>query len=160
MILSFAQVSSNFYSTYFIALCTLFVPKMVHAQNVDSLKENSKLPKYYQIETLLPNTNDKKYGFSQKKPIKIGRSEYGGGSGNEKAYFELLLDAQGNSIEYKKIGSCCSYKSDNGFLGNALLNQYEISFHANDGKFQKAIVFISHFDFENPKVLFGFSSKK
>lgn len=132
---------------------------MTKAQNIDVLDTKSKLPKYYQIETLLSNANDKKYGFSQQKPIKVGRSEISGGSGNEKAYLELLLDAQGNSIEYKKIGSCCSYKSENGFLGNALLNQYEISFHSKDGKFQKAIVYISHYDFEHPKVLYGFTSK-
>lgn len=160
MILSFAQVSSNFYTTFLLFLCTVFVPKMGHAQNVDSLKADSKLPKYYQIETLLPNTIDKKYGFSPKKPIKVGRSEYGGGSGNEKAYFDLLLDAQGNSIEYKKLGSCCSYKSENGFLGNALLNRYEITYKLKDRSMQKSIVFVTHFDFENPKVLFGFSSKK
>jgi hypothetical protein len=100
---------------------------------------------------------DKRYGFSSEYPVKVGKGP-GGGPANQKAYLNLLRDAQGNPIEYVRLGSCCSYPSESGFLGMAMVDMYQITYRNEDGKKKKDTIYISFYDYEEPKILYGFKT--
>ncbi|MBK8144670.1 MAG: tetratricopeptide repeat protein [Bacteroidetes bacterium] len=100
--------------------------------------------------------NDKN-GFTSDKPIMAGTGP-NGGPANQRAYFDLLRDAKGKPIKYKRLSSCCDYKSENGFFGMAKLDQYEITYLNEKGKEKTATVYISFYDYEEPQILFGFKT--
>lgn len=101
--------------------------------------------------------DSKKYGFTSEFPIKTGLGP-DGGPANQRAYLNLLRDAKGKSIKYERIGSCCSYKSENAIFGLSLLDKYEITYIDSKGKEQKDIVYISFDDYEEPQILYGFKT--
>jgi hypothetical protein len=96
------------------------------------------------------------YGFIPERPIKVGGA-YINGVANQKKYLEALRDAQGNAVSYERKGSCCAYPSENGFEGQALLDRYEVKYRDANNKKQKAILYISFYDYEEPKTVKGFT---
>jgi hypothetical protein len=96
------------------------------------------------------------YGFIPERPIKVGGT-YVNGVANQKKYLEALRDAQGKAVSYVRKGSCCAYPSENGFEGQALLDRYEVQYRDADNKKQKAILYISFYDYEEPKTVKGFT---
>jgi len=113
----------------------------------------------HQILYLTKTSNDIKYGFAQENPIKVGCGIDGGPS-NQISYLNLLLDAKGNPIKYKRLRSCCDYKSKNGLLGIAKLDQYQIIYLNEKGEETKRLIYITFYDFEEPQILFGFKTIK
>jgi len=109
------------------------------------------------ILRLSKTADNKKYGFTSDLPIKTGLGP-DGGPANQRAYLNLLRDLQGNSIKYERLGSCCSYKSENAIFGIALLDKYEITYKDIKGKEKKEIIYISFDDFEEPQILFEFKT--
>ncbi len=71
-------------------------------------------------------SDDSTYGYDQKNPIKVG----GGASGptNERRYLNALLGPNSESITYNRLGSCCATPSENGLMGYAMLDIYEIKY--------------------------------
>lgn len=100
---------------------------------------------------------DDTYGFSSKNPVKVGPGP-DGGPANQRAYLNLLRDINGFPVDYKRVESCCGYKSENGLFGTALLDKYEIYYTNKKGKNDKAFVYISMYDYEEPQILFGFET--
>jgi tetratricopeptide (TPR) repeat protein len=100
---------------------------------------------------------NEKYGFTSDNPIKVGTGP-NGGPDNQRAYLDLLRDSQNKPISYERLGSCCPYKSENGFLGSAMLDKYLLKYRSLDGKEMEAIVYISFYDYEEPMILFGFKT--
>jgi tetratricopeptide (TPR) repeat protein len=111
----------------------------------------------HSILSLTKTADNKEYGFTSEKPIKVGKGP-DGGPGNNRAYLNLLRDAMGKPISYERKGSCCAYESKNGFMGMALLDHYEIKYLNEKGKKKKASVYISFYDYEEPQILFGFKT--
>lgn len=111
----------------------------------------------HSILRLTKTATDGKYGFSEDNPVKVGTGAEGGPA-NQRAYLHLLRDAQGKPIKYKRIKSCCPHKSEHGFMGTALLDQYEIIYLNEKKKEKKAIVYISFYDYEEPQILHGFKT--
>ncbi len=109
------------------------------------------------ILRLTKSANNDKYGFTQENPIKVGTGTEGGPA-NQRAYLNLLRDAQGKPIKYERLSSCCSYKSEYGFMGMAMLDKYEITYLNEKGKEKKAIVYISFYDYDEPQILYGFKT--
>lgn len=50
-------------------------------------------------------SDDPDYGYTDQKPIRVGSKEEFGGPAAEQAYLNLLLDAQGNKVKYKRLFS-------------------------------------------------------
>ncbi len=50
-------------------------------------------------------SDDADYGYSEKKPVKVGSKEKLGGPEAEQAYLDDLRDANGKPIHYKRLGS-------------------------------------------------------
>jgi len=109
------------------------------------------------IIVLEKEVDDDTYGFTPETPIKVGTGA-NGGPANQRAYLNLLRDVKGNPIQYNRLGSCCAYKSENGLLGFAMLDKYEIKYKNKKGKNKKRIVYISFYDYEKPKILKGFKT--
>ena len=99
----------------------------------------------------------KHYGFSSSKPIKVGIGPEGGPA-NQRSYLELLRDEQGKPIQFQRVGSCCEYPSENGFLGTAMLDMYEITYRNRKGKSKHTILYISFYDYEELLIPYGFKT--
>jgi hypothetical protein len=50
-------------------------------------------------------SDDADYGYSEKKPIKVGSKEEFGGPAAERAYLDGLRDEAGKAVKYKRLGS-------------------------------------------------------
>lgn len=111
----------------------------------------------YPILRLAKKAVNNKYGFTSDDPVKVGTGP-DGGPANQRAYLNLLRDKQGKPLNYNRKGSCCDYKSENGFFGLAKLDIYEINYLDENGSEQKNIIYISFYDYEEPQVLFGFNT--
>jgi tetratricopeptide (TPR) repeat protein len=109
------------------------------------------------ILRLTKTADNDKYGFTSEKPIKVGTGP-DGGPANQRAYMNLLRDQQGKPIKYERLGSCCDYKSENGFLGLAMLDKYEITYLNEKGKEKKPVIYISFYDYDELQILFGFKT--
>jgi tetratricopeptide (TPR) repeat protein len=127
-------------------------------QKVDGYNENANLENIYPILRLTKYSDDSKYGFSSKFPIKVGRGP-NGGPANQRAYLDLLRDKMGKPIKYRRVGSAGYYKSPNGLIGgSAVIDLYEITYLNARGKEKKANVYISFYDYEEPLILKGFGT--
>lgn len=109
------------------------------------------------ILRLTKTASNDKYGFTAEDPVKAGTGT-DGGPANQRAYLSLLRDAQGQPIKFERLSSCCSYKSEYGLMGIAMLDQYEITYLNEKGKEKKAIVYISFYDYDEPQILYGFKT--
>jgi len=127
-------------------------------EKVEDCNDTTKIETFVILE-LTKKSEDKTYGFSEKNPVKVGKGP-NGGPANQRAYLNLLRDAQGKPLKYERLGSCCPYESVNGFFGSAMLDQYEITYKDIKGKKKKAVIYISFYDYESPKILVGFNTIK
>ncbi|MCE1169346.1 MAG: tetratricopeptide repeat protein [Sphingobacteriia bacterium] len=109
------------------------------------------------ILRLTKTAADDKYGFTKENPVKVGIG-LSGGPANQKAYLNLLRDAQGKKISYTRLGSCCMYQTPNGFDGFGMLDIYEITYLNEAGEAKKADVYITFYDYEEPLILYGFKT--
>jgi tetratricopeptide (TPR) repeat protein len=113
--------------------------------------------KFGVIKRLTNTSESPNYGFSKEYPVKVG-SFTGGGPQSQEAYLELLRDGQNKPVKYKRAGSCCHYASKNGMMGMGALDIYEIIYHDEKGKKRTADIYITFYDYEEPKVLYGFKT--
>lgn len=114
----------------------------------------------HSILRLEKTAKNKTYGFTEKNPVMVGTGTEGGPA-NQRAYLDLLRDEQGQPVTYERLGSCCPYKSEHGYIGGmGMLDQYEITYLNERGVEKKAVVYISFYDYEEPLVLHGFKTVK
>ena len=89
-------------------------------------------------------STDATYG-SEKNPIMVGGVVDSEGPTNERRYLDLLAGPNGEKISYKRLSSCCAFKSDNGFMGSGLLDIYEITYEGQDASMQ---LYINMYDYQ------------
>ncbi|MDB5284772.1 MAG: Tetratricopeptide 2 repeat protein [Bacteroidota bacterium] len=109
------------------------------------------------ILNLSKTSDNRKYGFTPEFPVRVGTG-YDGGPANQRAYLDLLRDAQNQPVTYIRVSSCCGYSSPNGLNGLAMLDKYELTYHNETGEEKKAYVYMSFYDYEDPQVLSGFKT--
>lgn len=114
---------------------------------------------YSNILKLSTTSQDKTYGFSGDNPIKVGTG-LKGGPANQRAFLNLLRDSKGNTIMFERKGSCCDYKSENGFFGIAKSDIYEITYLNKKGKKKTTLLYLSFYDYEEPMIPTGFRTTK
>lgn len=143
--------------------CADFLQAKLHGNEhadmyVEKCEKNEVSANVHPILRLTKTAGNDQYGFTENDPVKVGKGPVGGSS-NQRDYLDLLRDAQGKAITYVRVGSCCPYKSENGLVGGqALLDKYEIIYLDENGDQQTAIVYISFYDYEEPKILYGFKT--
>ena len=96
---------------------------------------------------------DKTYGYTVENPIMVGGVEEMQGPRNEKRFLNASAGSGGEPLTYKRLGSCCGFKSERGFNGFGLLDQYEVSY---DGLDEPITLYINMYDSDTLKVPVGF----
>ncbi len=127
----------------------------IRDQMIETACSEERASNYANILKLKDQADDKTYGYSGENPVKVGTGLFGGPS-NQRAYLNLLRDSQGMPVTYERTGSCCDYKSENGLFGIAKTDEYEVTYLNKKGKKKKVKLYISFYDFEDPKVPVGF----
>lgn len=101
------------------------------------------------------------YGYSPENPIKVGAFENGTKprfNKNHRKFLSALRGPNGEDIEYKRLGSCCSTKSEKAVYGDSvLLDRYELKYY---GVAKPLIIYINMYDFEKPLLPIGLSWAK
>ncbi len=95
-------------------------------------------------------STDKKYGYEpdHKTSIKVGKIE------NEQAYLKALRGPDGEFVQYRRLSSCCGFKSKSAAFGEGLLDKYEVYYQ---GLKDPIVLYVNGYDYENPKAPFGFT---
>lgn len=71
---------------------------------------------------------DPAYGYSEKAPVVVGGG-LGDGSTHLLAFLNALLGPQGQFVHYRRVGTCCSFKTPNSPFGDSdVLEVYEITY--------------------------------
>lgn len=147
----------------FISACTLFIASCSSSKNSSSGTSNSKASntshemlnsQTYKITEI---STDDSYGYSQKNAVNVGGKDMMAGPANERKYLNALLGPNGESIMYERRGSCCEIKSDNGLMGYAILDIYEVKY--ND-TMKPIVIYINMYDPGELKAPKGFTFRK
>lgn len=98
-------------------------------------------------------TKDASYG-SEKNPIMVGGVTDSKGPSNERAFLDLLAGPNGEEISYTRVSSCCSFKSERGFMGKGLLDVYEVKY---EGLRKPVMLYINMYDYQTLYAPVGFT---
>ena len=101
--------------------------------------------------TITEVSDDPEYGYTEKKPIKVGGVTEG--PSRERAYLQLLRGPNGESVTFQRNGSCCGFETPNGLLGGGMLDIYEVTITGSD---KPVTLYINMYDYEQPKAPRGF----
>jgi len=95
-------------------------------------------------------STNKKYGYKSKPKtsIKVGSIE------NEQAYLKALRGPTGEPVKFRRIGSCCEFKSKSAAFGSAFLDKYEVYYK---GINEPVNLYLNGYEFETPKAPLGFT---
>lgn len=108
-----------------------------------------------QTYKLFQRTNDKTYGFSEQNPIKVGGKS--DGPLNERRFLNALLGPKYETVSYERTGSCCSFKTPNGLLGNSgLLDRYKVYWK---GGTDTVYLYLNMYDEGDLKIPVGFNAR-
>jgi hypothetical protein len=108
----------------------------------------------------IPISGDSEYGYSPKKPVKIGGGQVDfRGHHYREQYLSLLRGPKGKKIKYRRIGQGGFYESENSplaSLGYTLvpIDKYEVRIKESG---ETVTVYISIYDFEDLKIPQGFT---
>ncbi len=100
---------------------------------------------------------DLTYGYSEKNPVLLPKGSFEDGPLRERAYFESLMVLDGRGFTYKRLGSCCHFRTENGFFGGAVLDIYEIFIEGIDLPFR---VYVNMYDPGDTKPIAMFKFKE
>ncbi|MFK8044830.1 MAG: 2-dehydro-3-deoxyphosphooctonate aldolase [Crocinitomicaceae bacterium] len=123
-----------------------------------SLSKNTPQTKLLNNTTFLLTeiSTDKTYGYSEKNPVEVGGVDKSEGPNNERRYLNGLAGPNGEKISYYRAGSCCALKSENGFMGMALLDNYQVTYK---GSPDTVSIYLNMYDYGPLKAPVGFTIK-
>lgn len=92
----------------------------------------------------------KKYGFepNHKFSIKVGKIS------NQSAYMRALRGPNGEEVQFRRVASCCSFKSASAMMGVGLLDVYDV-YHS--GLEKPITLYLNGYDYEEPMAPVGFT---
>lgn len=95
-------------------------------------------------------STEENYGYepNHKTSIKVGKIE------NEQAYLKSLRGPTGELVQFRRLSSCCEFKSKSAAFGTGLLDKYEVYYQ---GLKEPIILYVNGYDYENPKAPIGFT---
>lgn len=100
---------------------------------------------------------DANYG-SVRNPVKVGGVKENQGPVNERKYLNALLGPHGETVKYFRSGSCCPFKTKNGFIDDTgLLDHYRVFY---EGGRDTVSIYINMYDFGNLYIPVGFTARK
>ncbi len=99
-------------------------------------------------------TNDATYGYSKENAIKVGGEM--NGPANERSYLNSLSGPNGETLIYKRSGSCCHFETKNSSFGMGMLDIYRVTY---EGKKDTISLYINMYDKAKLKAPVGFKFK-
>lgn len=92
----------------------------------------------------------KRYGYepNHKHSIKVGEIS------NQNAYLQALRGPNGESVQYRRVSSCCQFKTPSGFMGRGLLDEYDVYYN---GLEKPITLYLNGYDYEEPMAPAGFT---
>lgn len=102
-------------------------------------------------------STDKTYGFSPENPVEVGGVVDQEGPKNERRYLNALTGPNGEPVSYYRANSCCTFKTENGFMGKGLLDNYRVTWENSK---DTVSIYINMYDSGNLKAPYGFGIKK
>lgn len=88
-------------------------------------------------------SDDPTYGYTEKNPVRVGGVRDSSGPANERRFLNALAGPGGEAIRYQRLGSCCMFETDNGFMGSGLLDMYEITW---PGQTEPVVLYLNMYD--------------
>lgn len=98
-------------------------------------------------------STDPSYGFMKKNPVKVGGVKESEGPLNERRFLNALSGPNGEQISYYRAGSCCPFKTKNGFNGGGMLDNYLVTW---EGSKDTVSIYINMYDYGQLKAPVGF----
>lgn len=120
------------------------------SDNASGYISSENIPPFF--ETMEVSTDDS-YGLSSEKPVKVGEKS----ASNQRRYIASLAGPNGEVLSFYRIGSCCAYKSENGYGGTALIDKYSVTY---EGLAEPIVLYISFYDLEDLLIPVGFTKRK
>lgn len=90
-------------------------------------------------------SDDATYGYTEANPIHVGGA-FDTGVKNQQRYLNALLGPNGEQTSYVRLGSCCHFKSKNGFNGVGLLDKYKVTY---DGLEEGVVLYVNLYDYDS-----------
>ncbi|WP_276498736.1 hypothetical protein [Pontibacter litorisediminis] len=107
---------------------------------------------------LTRQSDDNSYGYEQKNAIKVGGARDQSGPMNERRYLNALLGPNGEEVGYYREGSCCTFKTPNGLMGDAgLLDLYRVYW---DGGTDTLSLYLNMYDEGDLLIPVGFTARE
>lgn len=109
----------------------------------------------YQLEVA---SDDNTYGYLKENPVNVGGVKEMSGPSNERRFLNALLGPNGEEVGYYRVGSCCSFKTPNGYLNKSgLLDYYKVYIKGGN---DTLIMYLNMYDKGDLKIPVGFSARK
>ncbi len=106
---------------------------------------------------LTEQSDDKTYGFDKSNPIKVGGVKTNEGPVNERRFLNALFGPGNKKMTYFRAGSCCPFKSPNGFINNVgMLDRYRVT---EIGSKDTLDIYINMYDTGDLKIPVGLKAK-
>lgn len=156
------KTKSNFRfyrNTIVLLSLSLFISCISTKSTIQNIDNSAVLPKLDGNAFIIEEyANDSKYGFNENYPINLGfYKNENTNTANIKRFFNGLTSKSGETLSYKKIGTCCPYPSKNNGVGAGTLDIYEVS---AESQTEKWVLYVNIY--EKGKILCpnGFEIKK
>lgn len=92
------------------------------------------------------------YGYSENNPIKVGGVS--DGPAMERKFLNSLAGLNGETVTYKRVGSCCAFETPNSPWGG-MLDMYEVTIEGGDTK----VLYLNMYDQGDLSAPKGFTFK-
>ncbi|AOZ98729.1 MULTISPECIES: hypothetical protein [Flavobacterium] len=100
---------------------------------------------------------DKTYGYDKSNPIKVGGARENSGPRNERRFLNALFGPNDKKMTYYRAGSCCAFKTPNGFSNIGMLDRYRIT---EIGSKDTLDIYINMYDTGDLKIPVGLKAKE
>jgi len=93
---------------------------------------------------LLEVSTDSTYGFTPKNPVNVGGVKESSGARNQQRYLNALRGPGGEPVTYSRRGSCCPFKTPNGFVNNTgVLDAYTVTWK---GRSKPMVIYLNFYE--------------
>jgi len=94
---------------------------------------------YEQFIDITENAPDETYALQGDNPVRVGEKSVA----NQRRYIASLAGPNGEELTFHRRGSCCAYKSENGYGDFALVDVYEVMY---EGLKKPVLLYITFYD--------------
>ena len=105
---------------------------------------------------LIESSTDPDYGYTEAKPVQVGGAAQEEGPYHERKYLNGLRGPNGEDVTYRRIMSCCHFKTPNGYDGVGLLDVYEVNW---EGAEKPVRLYLNMYDASEVLVPVGLTSR-